>query len=98
MLPQRIKEILIRQIVGNKAKGRISKRVFQESKVCQNLRKTNISYPLIRTFILIDEKDIASYADNNSPYTVGHTPHIMNKPERAFKIRKPEKFTFFSRL
>ena len=24
------------QIVGNKAKGRISKRVFQESKACQN--------------------------------------------------------------
>ena len=33
------------QLVGNKAKGRISKRVFQESKA----RKTNISYPLIRT-------------------------------------------------
>ena len=35
--------------VGNKAKGRISKRVFQESNVRQNFRKTNISYPLIRT-------------------------------------------------
>ena len=35
--------------VGNKAKGRISKRVFQESKARQNFRKTNISYPLIRT-------------------------------------------------
>ena len=35
--------------VGNKAKGRISKRVFQESKVHQNFSKTNISYPLIRT-------------------------------------------------
>ena len=28
-------------IVGNKAKGRISKRVFQESKARQNFRKTN---------------------------------------------------------
>ena len=37
------------QFAGNKAKGRISKRVFQESKACQNFRKTNISYPLIRT-------------------------------------------------
>ena len=37
------------EIVGNKAKGRISKRVFQESKARQNFRKTNISYPLIRT-------------------------------------------------
>ena len=30
--------------VGNKAKGRISKRVFQESKIRQNFRNTNISY------------------------------------------------------
>ena len=37
------------QVVGNKAKGRISKRVFQESKARQNFRKTNISYLLIRT-------------------------------------------------
>ena len=36
-------------IVGNKAKGRISKPVFQESKARQNFRKTNISYTLIRT-------------------------------------------------
>ena len=32
------------KVVGNKAKGRISKRVFQESKACQNFRETNISY------------------------------------------------------
>ena len=37
------------KLVGNKAKRRISKRVFQESKARQNSRKTNISYPLIRT-------------------------------------------------
>ena len=42
-------EIFTRNIVGNKAKGRISKRVPQESKARQNFRKTNISYPLIRT-------------------------------------------------
>ena len=36
-------------IVGNKAKGRISKRVFQENKARQIFRKTNISYSLIRT-------------------------------------------------
>ena len=35
--------------VGNKAKGRISKRVFQENKARQIFRKTNFSYPLIRT-------------------------------------------------
>ena len=34
---------------GNKAKGQISKRVFQENKACQIFRKMNISYPLIRT-------------------------------------------------
>ena len=36
-------------IIGIKAKGRVSKRVFQENKACQIFRKTNISYPLIRT-------------------------------------------------
>ena len=36
-------------LIGNKAKGRISKRVFQKSKAHQIFRKTNISYPLIRT-------------------------------------------------
>ena len=35
--------------VSNKAKGRIRKRLFQENKVRQIFRKTNISYPLIRT-------------------------------------------------
>ena len=34
---------------GNKAKGSISERVFQENKACQIFRKMNISYPLIRT-------------------------------------------------
>ena len=36
------------KVVGNKAKGRISKRVFQENKGRQIFRKKN-SYPLIRT-------------------------------------------------
>ena len=35
--------------VGNKAKGRILKRVFQENKARQIFQKTNVSYPLIRT-------------------------------------------------
>ena len=35
--------------MGNKAKGRISKRVLQENKARQTFRKTNISYPLICT-------------------------------------------------
>ena len=37
------------QLVGNKAKGRISYRVFQDNKARQILWKTNTSYPLIRT-------------------------------------------------
>ena len=37
------------RFAGNEAKGRISKRVFQENKAHQIFRKTNISYPLIRT-------------------------------------------------
>ena len=40
---------VFRHFVGNKAKVWISERVFQENKVRQIFRKTNISYPLIRT-------------------------------------------------
>ena len=39
----------LEHFVGNKAKGRILKRVFQENKARQIFRKTSISYPLIRT-------------------------------------------------
>ena len=37
---------LIADFVSNKAKGQISKQVFQENKTRQIFRKTNISYPL----------------------------------------------------
>ena len=37
------------KLVGNKAKGRILKRVFQKNEARQMFRKTNISYPLINT-------------------------------------------------
>ena len=43
------RKIFLAQLVGNKAKGQILKVVFQEGKARQNFRKTNISYPLIRT-------------------------------------------------
>ena len=39
--------------VGNKAKGRISKPLFQENKAHQVFQKTNISYPLIRTHVYV---------------------------------------------
>ena len=41
--------IAMDEIVGNKTKGWISKRLFQENKARQIFRKINISYPLIRT-------------------------------------------------
>ena len=37
------------ELLGNKAKGRISKRFLQENKARQIFQKTNISYSLIRT-------------------------------------------------
>ena len=40
---------ICKYIVGNKAERWISKRVLQENKARQTIRKTNISYPLIRT-------------------------------------------------
>ena len=49
MLARFCASIQVINIVSNKAKGRISKRVFQENKARQIFRKTNISYPLIRT-------------------------------------------------
>ena len=51
-----VKSLIIFQLnnnVGNKAKGLISKRVFQENKARQIFRKTNISYPLIRVISFI---------------------------------------------
>ena len=39
----------VEHFVGDTAKGRISKQVFQENKARQIFRKTNIFYPLIRT-------------------------------------------------
>ena len=36
---------ILAQFVGNKPKGRISKRVFQDNKLLQIFRKTNTSYP-----------------------------------------------------
>ena len=41
----------LRCFTGSMAKERISKRVFQESKARRIFRKSDISYPLIRTVI-----------------------------------------------
>ena len=42
--------------VGNKAKRRISKQMFQESKARNIFRKMNISYPLIHTSLMSPQK------------------------------------------
>ena len=44
-----VRKAPISKFVGNKTKGRISKRLFQENKARQIFRKRNISYPLIHT-------------------------------------------------
>ena len=49
------------QTVGNKAKGRISKRVSQENKARQIFRKTKISYLLIRTLVCISRGKKCSF-------------------------------------
>ena len=73
--------------VGNKTKGRISKRVFQENKARQIFRKTNISYPLIRTppFCLITED--LKFNDSMSD-RVSHSSHL-------FETGKIEKSNFW---
>ena len=43
-----------KQFFGNKAKGRISKGVFQENKARKMFLKTNISYPLRRTICFLE--------------------------------------------
>ena len=52
----------VSQFFGNKAKERISKRVFQENKARQIFRKTNISYPQIRTRPHIEASQLICYA------------------------------------
>ena len=49
MISNALELLIFVLIVGKKAKKRISKRVFPESKARQIFRKTNISYSLIRT-------------------------------------------------
>ena len=48
-----LKSLFFLHIVGNKAKGQISKWVFQENKVRQIFRKTNFSYPLMQKVVLL---------------------------------------------
>ena len=57
--------IYLSKFIGNNAKGRISKRVFQENRARQIFRKINISYPLIRrrthTYFLISNNKLLQF-------------------------------------
>ena len=81
------------EFVGNKAKGRISKRVFQENKARQIFRKTNISYHLIGTHTCVyqrvrnvcfsEKSDVLCFLENpfwNSPFcrTTEDIPVALN--------------------
>ena len=93
-----VRLICCRQTVGNKAKGRISKRVFQERKAHQNSRKTNISYPQIRPFALLPPNLFFSRhcfdaffeppQSNQSKYLI-HMPQQLNGHKNCTK----QKFT-----
>ena len=58
------------KVIGNKAKGRISKRVLQENKARPIFQKTNISYSLIRTRTgkVLSMFVCDSYKDTNDLY------------------------------
>ena len=68
--------------VGNKAKGRISKRVFLENKARQIFRKTNISYPLKQSLTKISRRKILN--ENFSHFIV----EILRKMCTAWKVSK----------
>ena len=59
--------------VGNKIKGRISKRVFHENKARQIFRKTNISYPLIRTCAYQGVRNVR-FSENLACFVFFETP------------------------
>ena len=48
-----VKDSRLHPFVGNKLKGRISKRVFQENKARQIFGKRIISYSLLAPFVLL---------------------------------------------
>ena len=60
------------QRVGNKAEGRISKRVLQENKAGQIFRKMKFFYPLIRT------RTCACYGVRNVRFSENLTQGLKN--------------------
>ena len=49
LLNHLISKLIFSKFVGNKAKGQMSKQMFQENKAHQIFPKTNISYVRVRT-------------------------------------------------
>ena len=83
----------IAELVGNKAKGQISKQVFPENKARQIFWKTNISYPLIRTvarscFILLP----------SSKYWITEKNRILYSPQRRIHNRQTSKMELFAEI
>ena len=74
--------------VGNKAKGRTSNRVFQETKACQNFRKTNISYRLIQTRTSVNDTSSKQHIDLQ--IAVFEVPGCFRTPNYAYTDIKPE--------
>ena len=80
------------QFVGNKAKGRISKRVFQENKTRQIFQKTTISYPLthayyrrIRLTNSARHIDIIHDSSNIQTVTINkHLPCSLDKQSHSY--------------
>ena len=58
------KYVLLQHFVVNKAKGRISKRVFQKNKARQIFRKTNISYPDTHTYVCVSGVRNVRFSEN----------------------------------
>ena len=77
------------QDVGNKATGRISKRVLKENKASQIFRKTNISYLLIRSRThrvrnVRFSENVASFAFCNNRFEI--SPFALLPTKWAYKI------------
>ena len=58
--------------IGNKTKGRVSRRMFQENKARQIFRKTNISFPLIRTGAII-----VRFSENQTCFVFLKRPFVL---------------------
>ena len=63
--------------IGNKAKGHISKRVFQENKTRQIFRKMSISYPLIRTRGVLATPMII-FDNFHTSFEMNQEEHLLN--------------------